>query len=303
MEKRRLKCVVELSDEKHVIICKDYHISFGWEAPTPGTATVLVPNQDLGISSGRRIVLSLVPGEYGIELTCGMFEHDLVEGTDGHHIWYGEALFDSDKAMAIIRTPDGQDIPVAELKEFKPIGTSLNDDVLPDCARFVRADLAGSSTANGTQSVYELYTDGSCLDNPGNGGYAYVIINDGEVVREKQEFLGKTTNNIAEISAVINGLTDALTDNPSRITVFSDSKYVVDGISSWIHSWKKNNWAKASGEPIKNLDYWKRLDDIVSSSPARIKFVYVKGHDDVHYNERCDYLAREAATNGTYIAC
>lgn len=138
-----------------------------------------------------------------------------------------------------------------------------------------------------------IYTDGACLGNPGAGGYAAVLMSG---TRRKEIFAGfrLTTNNRMEIMAVIYALKALKNPSEYDITIYSDSNLVVSAFNSnWITTWKKNNWRKASKEPVINPDLWKELDELVQICKPR--FVHVKAHCGIPENERCDLLSKEAA--------
>jgi len=133
-----------------------------------------------------------------------------------------------------------------------------------------------------------IYTDGACSGNPGKGGWAAVVINEtNEKIISGSENL--TTNNRMELTAVIKALELTVTNN---ITVFTDSKYVKNGIENWINNWKKNGWKTASKEPVKNKDLWEALDQL--NINKNIKWEWVKGHSNDKYNNLVDEKAREA---------
>ena len=138
--------------------------------------------------------------------------------------------------------------------------------------------------------MIKIYTDGSCLNNPGNGGWAAIINHDGNVVRisgsEK-----KTTNNKMELMAPIKALQKI--DKDEQIEIYTDSKYVKLGITEWIHKWKKNNWQTSKKEPVKNKDLWIQLYDLTSS--FEISWIWVKAHAGNALNEEVDLLAKKAA--------
>ena len=138
----------------------------------------------------------------------------------------------------------------------------------------------------------KIYTDGGCLGNPGPGGYAAILIY-GEHKKEISGGYKLTTNNRMELMACIKGL-EAL-KYPCEVTITSDSKYVVDGISKgWAKNWQKNNWMRSNKEKAENIDLWEKL---LSLSGYHIThFVWVRGHDGHEENERCDQLAKEAAS-------
>ena len=132
-----------------------------------------------------------------------------------------------------------------------------------------------------------LYTDGACSGNPGPGGYGAVLIYEG-VEKEIAGGEKSTTNNKMEMMAVIKGL-EALKE-PCEVSVYSDSAYIVNAIEQgWIDSWKKNGWRKADKKPVKNVDLWERLLELMDTH--KVTFNTVKGHADDEYNNRCDRIA------------
>lgn len=134
----------------------------------------------------------------------------------------------------------------------------------------------------------ELFTDGACSGNPGPGGWAFLLKH--AASGSQKEGSGgdpATTNNRMELQAVIEGL-KALT-RPSVVDLYSDSKYVLDGLESWIKGWKKNGWKTKSKQPVKNAELWRELDELRNQHTVR--FHWVKGHSDHPENERCDELA------------
>ncbi|MFZ5591694.1 MAG: ribonuclease HI [Bacillota bacterium] len=138
----------------------------------------------------------------------------------------------------------------------------------------------------------EIYTDGACTGNPGPGGYG-VILKYGDRIKELSGGFALTTNNRMEILAAIVGL-EAL-KRPCQVTLFSDSRYLVDAVNqSWVERWRRYGWKKGkNGEPAKNVDLWQRLLPLLEKH--RVTLVWVKGHADNHYNNRCDQLAVQAA--------
>ncbi len=135
-----------------------------------------------------------------------------------------------------------------------------------------------------------IYTDGACSGNPGKGGYGAVLLYNGA----RKELSGgyiSTTNNRMEIMAVIKGL-EALKE-PCNVTLYSDSKYVVDAIEKgWVEKWKNNNWYRNKSDKALNVDLWKKLLALLEIH--EVSFCWVKGHADNVENQRCDTLARSA---------
>ncbi|WP_120502088.1 ribonuclease HI [Roseovarius sp. EL26] len=136
------------------------------------------------------------------------------------------------------------------------------------------------------------YTDGACSGNPGPGGWGVLMraTKDGEIVKER-EFSGggaDTTNNRMELMAAISAL-EAL-ERSSTITIVTDSSYVKDGVTKWIHGWKKNGWKTAARKPVKNAELWQQLD--AAQARHSVEWEWVKGHAGHPENERADELAR-----------
>lgn len=146
-----------------------------------------------------------------------------------------------------------------------------------------------------TPQTVDLFTDGSCLGNPGPGGWGALLRFNGT---EKELAGGEdtTTNNRMELRAVIEGL-NALT-RPCVVTVYTDSQYVQKGITEWIRGWKARGWKTAAKKPVKNADLWRELDD--AQSKHEITWQWVKGHAGHPENERVDDLAREEAEKIQY---
>ena len=136
----------------------------------------------------------------------------------------------------------------------------------------------------------KLITDGSCLGNPGPGGWA-AILRYGKHKKELSGAAAYTTNNRMEMTAVLEGL-KALSE-PCEVTVEIDSQYVKDGMNGWIHAWKRRNWKTVEGTAVKNRDLWVQLEAAVSRH--KLHWVWVKGHARHVDNNRCDRLARAAA--------
>ena len=135
-----------------------------------------------------------------------------------------------------------------------------------------------------------LITDGSCLGNPGPGGWA-ALLRYGKHERELSGTAPDTTNNRMEMTAVLEGLS-ALRE-PCRVTIEVDSEYVKKGITEWMAGWKRRGWKTVTKQPVKNQDLWRRLDEAVARHD--VKWRWVKGHAGHADNNRCDELAREAA--------
>lgn len=135
-----------------------------------------------------------------------------------------------------------------------------------------------------------IYTDGACSGNPGPGGWGTVLM----YKDSKKEISGgakNTTNNIMELTAVVEGL--KLLKFPCEVELYSDSAYIVNAFNQgWIYNWKKKNWKTADGKEVKNKKIWQELYELTQIH--KVIFNKVKGHSDNEYNNRCDELARNA---------
>jgi ribonuclease HI len=136
------------------------------------------------------------------------------------------------------------------------------------------------------------YTDGACSGNPGPGGWGVLLVaRDGAAVMKEHELSGGealTTNNRMELLAAISALETLA--KPSEITVVTDSAYVKNGVTEWIHGWKRNGWRTAGKDPVKNADLWQRLD--AAQARHKVQWRWIKGHAGHAENERADALAR-----------
>ncbi len=141
--------------------------------------------------------------------------------------------------------------------------------------------------------ILHAFTDGACSGNPGPGGWGVLLQahEDGKLVRERElkGGEGETTNNRMELMAAISAL-EALR-RPTTITLVTDSAYVKNGVTGWIHGWKRNGWRTSDGKPVKNVELWQRLD--TAQARHRVTWEWIKGHAGHAENERADQLARE----------
>ena len=137
------------------------------------------------------------------------------------------------------------------------------------------------------------YTDGACSGNPGPGGWGVLLqaISEGKVVKERELSEGEklTTNNKMELIAAITALETL--EHTSEITIFTDSKYVMNGIQTWLPGWKKNNWKTSSKKPVKNKELWMQLDNLINKH--NVTWKWIKGHAGFEFNEKADELARK----------
>lgn len=138
--------------------------------------------------------------------------------------------------------------------------------------------------------MLKIYTDGSCLGNPGPGGWAFVAT-DGKNTAERSGGEKDTTNNKMELTAVIRALSAAR--KHAEVEIHTDSQYVKNGMQAWIKNWKKNGWKTADKKPVKNQELWQELDELAQK--IKIHWHWVRGHSGHEMNERVDELARTAA--------
>ena len=132
----------------------------------------------------------------------------------------------------------------------------------------------------------KIYTDGACSGNPGPGGWGAVLLYNGKK-KELSGYNPQTTNNQMELQAAVEALQHL--KEPCQIDLYSDSKYVVQGMTEWIDNWKARGWKTASKKPVRNKEYWFKLDEL--NNKHSINWHWVKGHADNEHNNRCDQLA------------
>lgn len=144
-----------------------------------------------------------------------------------------------------------------------------------------------------TQGEIIVYTDGGCSGNPGPGGWAFVLL-DGDRRRERSGGEAQTTNNRMELTAVTRAL-ETVQKEPElqrrEIHLYTDSQYVKNGISTWIHTWERNGWLTSAKKPVKNREYWQKLKELADS--LDIRWNWVKGHAGNELNEVCDSMVQE----------
>lgn len=140
----------------------------------------------------------------------------------------------------------------------------------------------------------DIYTDGACSGNPGRGGFGAILMY-GKYRKECSGGFAQTTNNRMEIYAAIVAL-EALRE-PCEVTLFSDSKYLVDAVSKhWLSAWKRCGWKRQNNDPVLNVDLWQKLMSLLATH--KVTFRWVKGHAENEFNNRCDELARNAICAG-----
>ena len=173
---------------------------------------------------------------------------------------------------------------ISSYREPKNIASSTSGLVLPP-------------EVQGHTDRIALYTDGACRGNPGPGSWAYLIQNsEGEIVEEGSEHEEHTTNNKMELKAILFGL-KTLESSGKEVWVYTDSKYAVDGMKSWVTGWKRRGWKKADKKVPENVEIWKELD--LLNTKMDISFNWVKGHSGHPQNEYVDQLAnKELDENG-----
>ena len=138
-------------------------------------------------------------------------------------------------------------------------------------------------------NIVHIYTDGACKGNPGPGGWGAILHYNGNI-KEINGYSPDTTNNIMEITAVIKAIN--LLNRPCTITITTDSTYVKNGITKWIHTWKNKNWKTANKKPVKNKKLWQQLDEAIKQH--NVTWEWVKGHSGHPQNEKADELANKA---------
>jgi ribonuclease HI len=139
-----------------------------------------------------------------------------------------------------------------------------------------------------------IYTDGSCLGNPGPGGWGMIVVKQSGIITKEGGGTHNTTNNIMEMTAMDAAL-NYVRVNDGIFNIYTDSKYVKDGITTWIAGWKKKGWKTATGQPVKNKDVWESIDSVYQVVKQRVTISWVKAHNGNEYNEKVDDIARDHA--------
>jgi ribonuclease HI len=141
----------------------------------------------------------------------------------------------------------------------------------------------------------DIFTDGCCLGNPGPGGYAAIIVTTGHVVYGTKGGSYDTTNNRMELEAAISALRLMPDTVTGTINLHTDSRYVTDGMTSYLAKWKRNGWKTSGGDPVKNRDLWEQLDALCTKLGSALRWTWLKGHNGNRWNEMADEIAKSAA--------
>ena len=184
-----------------------------------------------------------------------------------------------------------QDILAAETQ------LEFSQEQLPLLKKLGTRNKATNASADGEftpqNAITRIYTDGACSKNPGPGGWGVLVHFEDGSTKELGGGVGHTTNNQMEMQAALSALEFLAEHSPSqRVTLYTDSRYLIDGITKWIKGWKKNGWQTKDKEPVKNRDLWQKIDELNS---AQIHWEWVRGHAGDEGNERCDQIARSYA--------
>lgn len=207
------------------------------------------------------------------------------------------------------------------IRQLASLQKTLNNDSIKNAFEEIKAailelpeEVKGTTefpvpkNMQGLENSYIIHSDGACRGNPGPGAFGCMAQDsNANILFEHAETLEMTTNNQMELQGVITGLRQLqvylseknIVIQNCNITVVTDSKYVVDGITKWVHGWKSRGWKKADKKTPENIDYWKNLDS-VSNEITNVKYEWVKGHAGHPQNEHCDQLANKALDNEGY---
>jgi len=261
-----------------------------------GTLISDIKLSDYGQFPERRVPITLKANEYGVNYG-EVHVHDIVRFSSDE----GESSIGTvaeDEFGAFIKFEDKQ---LSLIKNScAPVGNLLfGDNISSFLTSEAPCDESKTVTTANDNKIYEIYTDGSAATNPGPCGYGYIIVSSGEVISKDSKFLGDGTSNIAELTAIKDALIEAATKDPKMVTVISDSKYCIDGITKWSNKWVKNGFVNSEGNDIANKTLWKEVIALVNDIRSRcdLRFNWVKGHSNNIFNEECDRLAKTVIAN------
>ncbi|MBQ6480780.1 MAG: ribonuclease HI [Anaerolineaceae bacterium] len=314
---RAVKFAAEIADEKILIVKSKYNLTVKGEK-MPDVLKVNITAEDVlptVMNESTKTLVFMDENLYGFEAGGGLFEKDIVGFKDKEERYHaGEVIFDGANGLYCLKTCSGAKYPLYAVHDMTVLGSALLGDK-PEEFEIIQAEDTIKITETAakdaetkektTKGVYDIYTDGSCLGNPGACGSGFVVLDGrGVQIEERSIPIGNGTNNIAEITAAIEALSYAKEQClPGEINFFSDSEYLIKGITTWSESWKKNGWKTSSGGPVKNADLWKKLLMLYEEAKElfEIRFTWVKGHDDNFWNEKADALACAAASEAARL--
>lgn len=142
-----------------------------------------------------------------------------------------------------------------------------------------------------SEKEYIIYTDGACSGNPGPGGWGAIVLDSGDQIRELGGGASATTNNRMEMTGALEAL-KIISEKPKSVTIYTDSTYLIRGITQWAWGWRKNNWKTSAGQEVSNRDLWEDLTAVLAHlGNPKINWLYVRGHKGTEGNERCDEIA------------
>lgn len=186
------------------------------------------------------------------------------------------------------------DIPMNTSAEISSLTRAINLGEKPELTYTKSTQQFALLSTVPDSAAVEIFTDGACLNNPGPAAAAFAIVHRGAVLHSSARFLGHSTNNIAELTAAIDGLRFLAERRDLSIALLSDSEQVVKAMPQWVPKWKAKGWRKADGKPVLNRPLYEELDAIASAFP-KLRWQHVRGHSGHEFNELVDKLANATA--------
>jgi len=307
------RVLIETDDKKYFLTVDGGNLVFAKERIC---LQVEVWKGDIGVPGKGKRRITLEPEKYGLGANIGVCDKDIVECRVGGRLIQAEVKFVLENVLRnenawFLERSDGKRIPLRQAEGIEIIGSRLKGDSIkkditqtapPSEPQQTEMSLPPATGPAGSKEVI-YYTDGSAIENPGPCGGAYCAYENGVLIEEKSIPIGNGTNNIGELVAIREAIKNILEKRPEKAVIYSDSQYVIKGITEWSSNWEKNGWMTSGGSPVKNKELFEEILGLYREckSATILELRWVKGHNDNEGNERADQLALKAAQQASQL--